>query len=536
MRTPRLHQVLLTCIVLAGATLAPMATSPAAAEAPLLWGAGPARRSGETKQNAEDRLQALAGRELAVIRGFYRWDEAWPTSYETGLKADGQTLIMSVRSRLLNGTGVPWAQIASAQPGSTRYNELVGWARRVRDYGAPIYVTYTHEPATAENRDLGTAADFLAAWRRWVSVFRAEGASNVKFMWITTDQAFWLPLSDSRAAAHWYPGDEWVDAIAGDAYNWFECRPGIVNPWRSLRDIIDPQRRFWLNHQSEELWLAEYGTVEDPANPGRKAQWLRDAQALFKTPEFSVFDGVALYENLSTSPCVWLVDTSSTAAAAWRDWGQDPHYGGTVTTPPPPPPPSGSVALVVGSPTSLGTDATLADRLRGRGFTVTVHDDDTVTTSAVAGAAAVLVSQTTSSTVIAGKLRTSTRPVMIWKPSVYDDMGMSPAGDVGSFGRTAVSVTRPDHPLAAGLSGTVTLVSATTPLPYGGTSAAAAVVATVGGRPSLFVYPAGATMSGLVAPACRLAFPLHSDAVPRLTASGWALFDRAVSYAANGCA
>src|SRR5215213_4067750 len=112
MRTPRLHRVLLTCIVVAGAALAPMATSPAAAEAPLLWGAGPARRSGETKQNAEDRLQTLAGRELAVIRGFYRWDEAWPTSYETGLRTDGQTLIMSVRSRLLNGTAVPWAQIA----------------------------------------------------------------------------------------------------------------------------------------------------------------------------------------------------------------------------------------------------------------------------------------------------------------------------------------------------------------------------------------------------------------------------------------
>jgi hypothetical protein len=401
----------------------------------------------------------------------------------------------------------------------------------VPDFGAPIYVTFNHEPEAAANTDLGTAADYLAAWRNWVTIFRQEGATNVKFMWIMTDQSFWLAASDRRAAARWYPGDEWVDGIAGDAYNWFTCRPGINTAWKPLRDIIDPQRRFWLNHTSEELWLTEYGTPEDPAVPGRKAQWFRDAQALFKTPEFAVFDGVMLFESVPSSTCKYSPDTSSSAAAAWREWGQDPYYGGSGT---PPPPPTRSAALVVGDAAALGTDATVADRLRARGYTVSVHDDNTVTAAAVADAAVVLVSQSVGQAQLGTKLRNVAKPVVIWKPSVYDDMGMSPAAG-SSLSRTSIAITAPTHPLAAGRTGTVAIVTSSTQLPYGSTGTGATVVATLDGQPSLFVYRAGSAMSGLTAPACRLAIPMQSAGVPRLTPDGLALFDRAVDHAADGC-
>jgi hypothetical protein len=213
------------------------------------------------------------------------------------------------------------------------HNQIVTWAQRAKNWGAPIYVTYNHEPEAAASRSLGTATEYIAAWQKWVSIFRAQGATNVKFMWIMTDQSFWLPNSDRRAEYKWYPGDAWVDGIASDAYNWFTCRPGIVNPWKSLRQIIDPQRQFWLQHQSEELWLTEYGTVEDPAGPGRKAQWFRDARALFKEPAFAVYDGVMQFESVPSKPCKWSPDTSSGAATAWREWGQDPVYARTGTTP-----------------------------------------------------------------------------------------------------------------------------------------------------------------------------------------------------------
>src|SRR5829696_3320271 len=232
---------LLACSLLV-AVVTPLLNTPASAEPPLFWGAHPELRSGQTREQAYVRLQTLAGRKLDSVRQFYLWNESWPTSYENRLKTDGVTLVMSIKSRLLNVTAVPWSQVAAAQPGTARYNEMVSWARRIRDYGVPVWFTFNHEPESKGNNDLGTATDFIAAWKRWVSILQQEGATNTRLMWIMTDQSFWLPATDSRAAARWYPGDSWVDGIAVDAYNWYNCRPGISNAWRPLRDIIDPAR------------------------------------------------------------------------------------------------------------------------------------------------------------------------------------------------------------------------------------------------------------------------------------------------------
>ena len=307
----------------------PLLTVRAEAESPLKFGVHQQVRAGETKQTALNRLEALAGRRMAAVRQFYEWDSAFPTAFENNLKGSGRTLVMSVKSRRTGGSVLQWSAIASAQPGSTLYTQMVSWARRIRTYGAPVYVTFNHEPEAPASRQMGNASQYVAAWRKWVTIFRQQGATNVKFMWIMTDQSFWLAPSDFRAASHWYPGDSWVDGIAGDAYNWYRCRPGINNAWKSLQQIIDPQRTFGLSHPNEELWLTEYGSTEDPADAARKAQWYRDARALFKTPTFSVFDGVIQFEpNWDFAACVWPPDSSAASATAWHDWAQDPFYGG----------------------------------------------------------------------------------------------------------------------------------------------------------------------------------------------------------------
>ena len=527
---------LLSCLLLGGIAVPVLAISdPAGAETPIAWGAHPQVRTGETEETAYLRLEAEAGRHLDTVREFFLWNDAFPTSYESRLKADGTTLIMSVKSRLLNGTGVPWAQVAAAQPGTTRYAEMLSWVHRIRDYGAPVWFTFNHEPEAKSNLDLGTSTDYVAAWKRWVSLFRQEGATNVRFMWIMTDQSYSLPASDNRAAAYWYPGDDQVDGIAVDAYNWYNCRPGINNAWRSLRDIANPARLFAANHPGEQFWITEYASYDDPAVPGRKAQWYADAQELFKTADWARTDGVLQFEPPHpNSLCIWAPDSSASALAAWKTWGQDPYYGGPGGGTPPPPP-GKSVAFVVGDPAALGNDAGIADRLRSRGYTVTYFDDNTVTAAAVAGATLVLISQTTAQAALGTRLRTVAKPVLIWKPSLYDDMAMSPA-EATTASSATVAISLPAHPLAAGRSGTVTILTSSTVLPVGDVAATATVVGTVAGRPALFDYPPGVAMSGQTAPACRVAFPMPSQGIPRLTTNGLALFDAAVDYAGINCA
>ena len=73
-----------------------------------------------------------------------------------------------------------------------------------------IYLIFNHEPESQANDPMGSSADFIAAWRRFVQVFRAEGTRNVTWTWTMTDWAF--ETSDERAASNWYP-DDVVDAI-----------------------------------------------------------------------------------------------------------------------------------------------------------------------------------------------------------------------------------------------------------------------------------------------------------------------------------
>ncbi len=510
--------------------------APAAAEEPrlILWGAHASTRPGEDSQRAYQRVEASAGRKLAVARHFLLWDTVFPTTLETWLRDGDRQLMLSVNAKRLNGSRVSWRDIANATPGSPIYADMLRWTQRIRDFSSPVMLTLNHEPEASVNTGSGVDADYKAAWQAWVTLFRTQGVSNVTFVWIMTDYSFQVPSSDRRFAAKWYPGDAFVDAIAGDAYNWFTCRPGINTAWKSLAQIIEGQRVFGLAHPTKPLWLAEYGSDEDPAQPGRKAQWFRDAQALFAQPGYAQFAGVNLFEQLSSSSCPWAADSSTTAAAAWRAWGADPLYGGSAV--PPPPPISMRAQLVVGDPASLGADATIKARLETLGYTVDVVDDNAASAAGAAGRNVVLVSQSVTPTALTNRLRDVPIPVVILKPWLYDDFALVAANALGSNGRTSVTVTNPSHPLASGLSGHVALVTSSTPMGWGTTLTSAEVVATVVGHPAVFAYRPGAALDqGRTSAACRVGLPYHQTAYPVMTAAGWTMFDAAVRWADSGC-
>jgi hypothetical protein len=303
--------------------VAPM--SAGAVPVPIVWGATVNPTGSQTQIDAVHSFETKVGRNLAAIRDFLSWDSPFPTSYENALKADGTTILLSVATKRA-GVGIKWATIAAAAPGSALYNDMKSWADRIRDFGAPIYVTMQHEPEAATNNTLGTQADYIAAWRTWVSVLRAEGATNAKTMWITTAFAHKLGPGDRRQASKWFPGDDVVDAMAVDAYNWFTCRKTVKNPWNSLQTLLSGFMTFSASHPNEEMWLAEYASVEDPALAGRKATWLNDARALLQTPSYARFRGV-LYFDLNKA-CDWRVETPPATLATFAAMGADPYFAG----------------------------------------------------------------------------------------------------------------------------------------------------------------------------------------------------------------
>jgi hypothetical protein len=164
--------------------LAVVATGLAAAPA----GAGPndpsvlfGARPEPGNQQGTTTLEAQAGRRLGAIRVYYNWDSPFPDADLNWFVANGYPLLLSVKSERVNHTFVQWRAIADAQPGSTLYNNIVTWATRIKSLGAHVYFTFNHEPETALNTS-GSGADFIAAWRKVVTVFRQQGVTNADYL------------------------------------------------------------------------------------------------------------------------------------------------------------------------------------------------------------------------------------------------------------------------------------------------------------------------------------------------------------------
>jgi hypothetical protein len=197
-------------------------------------------------------------------------------------------------------------------------------------------------------------------------------------------------------------------------------------------------------------------------------------------------------------------------------------------------------ALIVADGQTLESeDLRLKQRLEKLGFAVTVKSDDGVKASDANGKSLVLISESVLSTNVGTKLRDVSVPVITNDVRLFDDMGLTGKTldkDYGSVEQNTVSITAPGHSLAAGLTGTVTVIDQgyMEPLGFGKPSESAIRVASVTGDPLkslIFAYEKGATMSGVVAKGRRVGFFLHNKGTVRLTNAGWSLFDAAVKWA-----
>lgn len=325
-----------TAAVSAGTSIGPAArASAAAAPPPIVFGAAQAAAGGGTPQEAVTRLESSIGRRLAVVRIYQSWESEFPNPYLLWLRNTGHSVFLSIRPKRADGTAVQWAQIAGARPGSRLYAEMYQWAQSIKAFPGRMYLAFHHEPETTASDAYGTPAQFVAAWRRFVTVMKSAGVRNADFAWTVAQTNFFVPPTDERYAPRFYPGDAYVDDIAVDAYNMY-CRRRdghYQRPWRSMREVLAPLMPFARAHPGPGLMIAEWGSPEDPNVPGRKAAWIAEARQLFKEPGYRRFKAVLYWNQLSSNfaNCDFRVSTSQSALDAFAAIANDPYYSAAVS-------------------------------------------------------------------------------------------------------------------------------------------------------------------------------------------------------------
>jgi glucose/arabinose dehydrogenase/PKD repeat protein len=227
--------------------------------------------------------------------------------------------------------------------------------------------------------------------------------------------------------------------------------------------------------------------------------------------------------------------------SSWSDGGAVSH---DIVPPPtgatytanyvPGTPPAAALLVVGGSPTSLGAgDAAVRARLVTLGYTVTVVGDSASSAGDATGKQLVVISSSSLAANVNTKFSATTVPVVTWEHALFDDLGMTAATGTQTSAQTSLAIVTPGHPLAAGLSGTVTVASTAGLFGQGSPNANAVIVARVAGSTTAsdFAYEAGAAMPGRAAPARRVGLFMGDLTPASFTANGTALFDAAILWA-----
>ena len=209
----------------------------------------------------------------------------------------------------------------------------------------------------------------------------------------------------------------------------------------------------------------------------------------------------------------------------------------------------GANILFVSSMTAVEDDA-LKAFMEGLGHTVTYIDDDedeATTEAAAAAADLVFISESVGSGGIKNEITEIETPMIVGEPWAWDEMGLTEGGGGDDPAVTTdVEIVDPGHYMAAGLSGTVAVL---TDILEGGNlgkgitgpEATAIATATLSDGQTydvIFVYEKGAALpvapadgSAQVAADIRIGFGFHAICYPVLSENAYALLGAAVDYA-----
>ena len=129
---------------------------PISASDPFLFGATPEAIDGR-RQDGLAQIENQMGREIGLVRVFERWESYWPSTFHQEVMDGDRLMVVSVRPVRANGSKITWSQIANAAPGSQIYNEIQGWADKMKAVGEPVWFGFHHEPEASGSSSYGTA-------------------------------------------------------------------------------------------------------------------------------------------------------------------------------------------------------------------------------------------------------------------------------------------------------------------------------------------------------------------------------------------
>jgi beta-mannanase len=285
-----------------------------------------------TDTNSEDRFVAaedLVGRRFVIDNRFY--DDATEFVSDRTMWDIANNLVPMI-TWMPYGNGNPLVEIIQGEHDAYIHAE----AQKAKALGVQILMRWGHEmngnwypwagyingeggDADAGDGDGGVPssgpAKYVAAWRHVHDIFVAEGATNVVWVWCTNSND--VPDAPWNHWTEYYPGDDYVDWVGIDAYNWGNSSSCCI--WTTFAALLtgSPYQDYAAK---KPIMLPETASAEVGGN---KAAWIM-AMHQNLTTEFRGIRAVVWFDiNKETD---WRIDSSPSSLAAYQAMALDPYF------------------------------------------------------------------------------------------------------------------------------------------------------------------------------------------------------------------
>lgn len=198
------------------------------------------------------------------------------------------------------------------------------------------------------------------------------------------------------------------------------------------------------------------------------------------------------------------------------------------------------ILFVVGEQPPRPSDQQMIDFVSRRFQVDTVVKLGSAVVSAdLIGMQVVVISESVSSDEVKGAAVASSAPLVVLEPALFDDLGMTGTTWQRDFGdlesQRQIQIREPSHPLAAGLTGPVSVMSEdASKFVWGSPGPLAIKIATLSASTTafaIFAYEKGASMVQGTAPNRRVGWFAGRDTFIQLNYSGVSLFEQAIAWA-----
>jgi len=346
-----------------------------------------------------------------------------------------------------------------------------------------------------------TVAVPVLTWEAWLFDDMEMTGTSGKRGETSSNQSQVVITDPNHAMAGGLSGTVTV-ATANSKFSWGKSLPAGAEQVATL--ATDSSKSVIFGYQKDDSMDGAY-----IAPAARVAMFMN-----FFTPSYMTAQGWELFD----AAIVWALDPANNGNSPSA--GSVLFVGGNASNPPP------------------GDDPAIT-RITDLGYSVTLADDDTVTAADAVGHDLVVLSSTVVLSKIGNMFETTAVPLLTWEGWLFDDMELTASGGNGETSATQsqLVIQDPSHPIAAGLTGTVTVSGGASKFSYGQALASADEIATVAGastQAGVFAYETGDLLDGgLSAPARRVGLFPSSSTPTEITNDGWAIFEAAINWASE---